>query len=266
MGVGFDVGSWANAVIESGYTTSINTNAAVLGIVRPGAATTDGTCYGGANVNASFVAHVVINPAMVVQHIDSITGGETDLPAASADPQTVNYTITTIADLEQASHFASVGDSTAAPDPPAFAWQTRLSSTTNIEYKRARHIAASEMSAQIVGAWPASIDAPINLSATAGVEEIILSFDAVVGTDSHNIYWSLSPTVTTSDNVISTITTSYVHTGLTAGVTYYYAVTAVLGVSESVLSSEVSASPTSSGGGGGLSIVFINNGLFIMGA
>src|SRR3990170_871293 len=87
--------------------------------------------------------------------------------------------------------------------------------------------------------------APVNVTATAGNNQVTVTWDAVPGATSYNIYWSTTAGVTkTTGTQISGITyTSYTHTGLTNGTTYYYVVTTVNSFGESNESSEVSATP-----------------------
>jgi len=87
---------------------------------------------------------------------------------------------------------------------------------------------------------------PTNVAATAGDEEVTVSWDPVSGATYYSIYWSTSPGVTTSDTKITGVANPYTHTGLTNGTTYYYVVTAENGYSESSVSSEVDATPEAS--------------------
>ncbi|MBI5192800.1 MAG: hypothetical protein HZA08_05095 [Nitrospirae bacterium] len=86
--------------------------------------------------------------------------------------------------------------------------------------------------------------APANIAATAGDGKATISWDAVSGATSYNIYWSTTSGVTkTTGTKISGVTTPYSHTGRTNGITYYYVVTAVNGYGESSESVQVSAKP-----------------------
>ena len=87
--------------------------------------------------------------------------------------------------------------------------------------------------------------APTGVSATAGNGQTTVSWSSVSGATSYNIYWSTSSGVTKSSGTkITGATSSYAHTGLTNGTTYYYVVTAVNSYGESSESSQVSAIPT----------------------
>ena len=102
------------------------------------------------------------------------------------------------------------------------------------------------------------IGAPVGIT-VALVEEttgtLLITWSApLIGTaDSYNLYWDTAPGVTTADNVITDVTSPYVHTGLAGQTTHYYALTAVHGGVESELSSEAAGTPHGppTGGGGG---------------
>ena len=71
--------------------------------------------------------------------------------------------------------------------------------------------------------------APTNISATPGDGEINIKWDGVSNASTYIIYWSNSPNVSKinfTGKITDIITTTYLHTGLTKGITYYYVVTA----------------------------------------
>jgi hypothetical protein len=105
-------------------------------------------------------------------------------------------------------------------------------------------------SAMITNASPGITSAPTGATATASNGQVNISWNAVSGATSYNIYWSTTSGVTkTSGTKITGATSPYSHTGLTNGTTYYYIVTAVNSSGESVASVQVSATPTASGTG-----------------
>lgn len=84
--------------------------------------------------------------------------------------------------------------------------------------------------------------APTNLTATAGVQEVMLAWTASTGAATYNV-----KRATASGGPFNTIAsptnTSYTDSGLTAGTTYYYVVTALNGAGESGNSNQISAIP-----------------------
>jgi fibronectin type 3 domain-containing protein len=89
---------------------------------------------------------------------------------------------------------------------------------------------------------------PTNLVATAGAARVTLTWSATPGATFYNIYRGTSAGGEATQPFATGITgTSFAHTGLTAGGTYYYKITAVTGGVESVQSAEVFAAPTGNG-------------------
>jgi len=83
--------------------------------------------------------------------------------------------------------------------------------------------------------------APDALLAEAGDGLVIVSWSAVAGADTYNLYWGTAPglTTATSDRVGGIVATDYTVSGLVNGTTYYFALTAVSSVGEGVLSPEI---------------------------
>ncbi|MBT0653166.1 fibronectin type III domain-containing protein [Geobacter luticola] len=93
---------------------------------------------------------------------------------------------------------------------------------------------------------PTTVPAAPVASAVGGVNQVTVSWNGVSGATSYNIYWSTTAGVTPATGTrITGVTSPYVHTGRTAGTTYYYVVTAVNSAGESAPSAQVSATPTS---------------------
>ena len=82
-------------------------------------------------------------------------------------------------------------------------------------------------------------------SATAGNQQVTLNWSGPAGMSSYTIHYTSngSTPTTSSDNITITdgTATSYVHAGLTAGLTYTYSIVANLGADSSALSPAVSA-------------------------
>jgi len=95
------------------------------------------------------------------------------------------------------------------------------------------------------GAPPPPVpSAPAVVSAAGGIGEVTVTWEAVTGVTSYNIYYSTSPNVkkgtgTPVDNVIS----GHIVTGLAIGTNYYFVVTSVDANGESAESVVVSATP-----------------------
>ncbi len=89
---------------------------------------------------------------------------------------------------------------------------------------------------------------PATVSASAGDGANTISWGTVSGATSYNIYWGTSTGVTTATGTrITNAISSYNHSGLTNGTTYYYIVTATGSFGESAASSEVNATPAAGG-------------------
>jgi fibronectin type 3 domain-containing protein len=84
--------------------------------------------------------------------------------------------------------------------------------------------------------------APTALSAVGGTAQVSLSWAPVSGASSYNIYWSNTTAVSSSVGTkIASVTSPYLHSGLAAGKTYFYVVTAVNSAGESAASPQASA-------------------------
>lgn len=83
--------------------------------------------------------------------------------------------------------------------------------------------------------------APTGISATAGDRQAVISWTAVSGAVSYNLFWSTSSDVSGRNGTkVADVTSPYTHTGLTQNATYYYVVTAVNGYGESMDSAKAS--------------------------
>lgn len=101
--------------------------------------------------------------------------------------------------------------------------------------------ASTQATATTNVAPPAVPATPAGVTATGGANQVSLSWSAVPGATSYNIYWATTSGVTTSGTKITAATSPYVQTGLAASTTYYYIVTAVNTAGESIASAQVSA-------------------------
>jgi len=99
--------------------------------------------------------------------------------------------------------------------------------------------------------WEARMNAsaPINIRCQAGDGKNTISWDTASGAISYNIYWSTQSGVTkTSGTPLIGKTSSFEHPGLTNGTPYYYVVTSVSSLGESVESMQVVGVPAAGPG------------------
>jgi hypothetical protein len=98
-------------------------------------------------------------------------------------------------------------------------------------------------------ATPALSPAPTEVSATALSNQVTVSWQAVEGASSYNIYWSntggLTPATGTKISVPFQ-SSNYTQKGLANGTNYYYIVTAINSSGESMASSQANAGPSPS--------------------
>ncbi|MGZ8450364.1 MAG: fibronectin type III domain-containing protein, partial [Candidatus Deferrimicrobiaceae bacterium] len=86
--------------------------------------------------------------------------------------------------------------------------------------------------------------APTNIRASAGDNQVTVSWDNVAGATSYNVYYGTATGVTTASTEVTGATSPNAITGLLNGTTYFFVVTAVNGNGEGAVSFEVSAKPT----------------------
>ena len=91
---------------------------------------------------------------------------------------------------------------------------------------------------------------PTNPLATPGNGQVTLSWTASSGATSYDVYRSTTNGSGYTELQPPTTTTGYTDTTVTNGTTYYYVITAVNNSGQSAYSGQVSATPTSGGGGG----------------
>ncbi|MGB5196638.1 MAG: fibronectin type III domain-containing protein [Candidatus Deferrimicrobium sp.] len=86
--------------------------------------------------------------------------------------------------------------------------------------------------------------APTNIRASAGDNQVTVSWDNVTGATSYNVYYGTATGVTTASTKVTGATSPNAISGLLNGTTYFFVVTAVNGNGESAVSFEASALPT----------------------
>ncbi len=86
---------------------------------------------------------------------------------------------------------------------------------------------------------------PLNLTADAGRERVILNWTPVLNAESFNVYYSTLPGVTKTNGIkVADQHSPYTGRDLTNGITYYFVITSVNAAGESAISGEVSATPS----------------------
>ncbi len=108
---------------------------------------------------------------------------------------------------------------------------------------------SNEASATPTAPLPATPPAPTGLAATAGDAQVSLSWAASSGATSYNVYRATSAGGQGTTPIASSLTTTYLNTGLSNSTAYYYRVAAVNSSGTSALSNEASATPTGTTGG-----------------
>lgn len=143
---------WANTFIVPTFgTTFDNGDDSITINAWPGATTTTvrfrqetGTAGG------TGTYYVVENSEQTVEHLDSITGGETDIPAGSASPTSDTRTITSVT-LTDAGIIATTAiNQNASSQYPRSFFGYRIQDATTIEFWRGRHAYAADWAAQII--------------------------------------------------------------------------------------------------------------------
>lgn len=104
--------------------------------------------------------------------------------------------------------------------------------------------ASNQVAATTLAAVPAPTvpAAPTAVTAVGGANQATITWPAVSGAASYNVYWSTASGVTTTSGTkIAGASSPYVKTGLSAGTTYYFIVTANNSVGESAASTQATA-------------------------
>lgn len=174
------VNDWAKTmIIPSGHqrpgTAATNSDCGIL--VWPGADVTHvlyrldpNYTTGGGNLCIVEIA-IVYNPDLVVQHLDSQTGGGTDATGGGAAPQNFDTTVTSLRDLDHAAMIAFANNDSTATSYPSACWAYAATTTTNLRMTRARTVGGAEWALQgvdfnDVGYFEQTLDAALEVTPT----------------------------------------------------------------------------------------------------
>lgn len=85
---------------------------------------------------------------------------------------------------------------------------------------------------------------PTGLAATVGNGQVTLTWNSFAGASSYNLYWSTASNLTMANGTkVNFVASPFVESSLTNMTTYYFAVSAVVGTTETAISAVVSATP-----------------------
>jgi hypothetical protein len=139
------VNSWNEAFISSSFHTRDNRNdREEIGYnVWPGGANNlinfdVDDDVGGLGPRFRAVVHLVENPGLSVQHLDSNTGGEIDLPDGPDGAHTVTRNISQVKELSETGLLSTIFNDGGDRDYPKPFWNYRLSSDDTVEFFRSR--------------------------------------------------------------------------------------------------------------------------------
>jgi PKD repeat protein len=182
-------------------------------------------------------------------------------PTSGQVPLNVSFTGTATGGTPAYHYSWNFGDgsATSTTQNPTHSYATAGTYTATLKVTDSASPAASASSTVTVTASPIAAtvpDAPTGLTATAGSGQVSLSWTPPSNTGGENInsYKVYRSTSSGTETLLSSggcgglgAVTSCTDTGLTAGTTYYYKVSAVNGVGEGAQGNEASATPTGSG-------------------
>lgn len=159
------------------------------------------------------------------------------------DPATTSYTVgvanavaTITVDGTKADASASVGVNPAQPSSLVGG-----ANPITVTVTAGDTVTTKAYTVTVTRAAPA---APTGVTATPiSTTAIDISWSAVAGATSYNLYWSTTSGVGKSGTKLAGVTSVHHDTGLTIGTPYYYVVTALNSGGESIASTQVSATP-----------------------
>lgn len=136
----------------------------------------------------------------------------------------------------------SISNGTRIPNVTSPYTQSNLVNGTKIYYLVSAVAAGSEIGySDVLNATPAGV---AGVTAASGNQALVLSWGAISGASSYNLYYSTSSGITTANSSrILSVSSPYTLTGLTNGTTYYILVTGVISGTETSASTKISKAP-----------------------
>jgi hypothetical protein len=187
--------------------------------------------YNGATVTCQITAG---NTTVTGSNVTFTGTGTGTNPAAPAGYQTSPFTLSLTGTMSGGQGSGSFTISFQATN-----WPTSISGTWTAQKQSGSGVTNMPPMQTMVPS------APTGVAALPGNGQVSISWSAVAGATSYNIYWGTAPGLTKSNGTnITGVTTPYTHSGLTNGGTNYYLVSAVNSAGESYASMVVSAAPT----------------------
>jgi hypothetical protein len=157
----------------------------------------------------------------------AISPSSTSVPQGTpvAFTATGTFSDSTTGDISRSVTWASSNTSVATIDSTGLL-TTLAAGSTNISASSGG-IVSNTAVVTVVSQPIAQPGAPIGVFAVSGTNQATLSWSPVTDATAYNIYWGTTPGVTSASTKVSGATSPYVHTGLSAGSTYYYRVSAL---------------------------------------
>lgn len=154
-----DISDWSTAfIVSSKEGASGNQGLDEQGWnVWPGSTTTSvrAQLRSGATTPTSHVLdiYVIQNDNLIVDHYDTLTGGETDHPTGASGLDSHTTTITEVANVDTTSLFATSDCAGTGTAYPRFAWSYTLTNSTTVTWERGRGGQPGDWALQVVQ-WP----------------------------------------------------------------------------------------------------------------
>jgi hypothetical protein len=183
---------------------------------------------------------------------DSVVPTLSALSVQSSSPSTTNFAPTvafTLSESATVTLYSDVSCSTAISSASSKSSGAQTMTTNALPdsavtsiYIKGVDAATNASSCSLIGSYTTQLPALALSTPTRGVTQLGHSWTTATGA-TYNIYWSTTAGVTTSSTVLTGVSQTYWHTGLTGGTTYYYKIAAVKNGVVGVLSNEVSGVP-----------------------